>query len=247
MNKLTKKHYNRKLFTFGIMLFISIALISTGFAAFVLSTNAKAESGGNIEVGTIDSNTMEIKDVTLSNASFRFDAKSSDNTGRIRGKTGEEEVLSVTVTGKVTNASYLDRLVINLTVPESTVKAAATAGYIILPECAGTDVQITDLTPGAGDVKTFTYTISFKWGEKFDKDNAPDDDPSDNLNPCEFYDLTNSLGGYLVNDETMIATMTDFRTTMYGLNKGAADFNVNAPAPDANLTKFKIELKAYVN
>ena len=190
---------------------------------------------------------MEIKDVTLSNASFRFDAKSSDNTGRIRGKTGEEEVLSVTVTGKVTNASYLDRLVINLTVPESTVKAAATAGYIILPECAGTDVQITDLTPGAGDVKTFTYTISFKWGEKFDKDNAPDDDPSDNLNPCEFYDLTNSLGGYLVNDETMIATMTDFRTTMYGLNKGAADFNVNAPAPDANLTKFKIELKAYVN
>lgn len=247
MKKLTKKHYNRKLFAFGSMLFVSIGLISTGFAAFVLSTNAEASTDGNIEVGIIDANSMEITDVALSSPSFRFDAKSSDKTGRIRGKEGEEEVLSVTVTGKVTNASYLKKLVVNLVVPETTVKAAATKGYIILPACASEPVEITSLTPGVDDTKTFSYTISFSWGEKFDKDNVADDDPSDNLNPCEFYDLTNGSGGYLVDDETMVSTMTNFRALMYGLDPLAKPFDVNASAPNPELTKFKIELTAYVN
>lgn len=41
MAKLTKNSYKRKVILFGVLLFMSIALISTGFAAWIMSTNAK--------------------------------------------------------------------------------------------------------------------------------------------------------------------------------------------------------------
>lgn len=245
MNKLTKRHYNRKLLVFGIMMFISIALISTGFAAFILSTNAKSESNGNIEVGQLDSNTMKIEDVVLSNPSFRFDAKSTDTGGRIRGKQGDEEVLSVTITGTVTNASYLKLLTVKLAVTDN-IKAAADKGYIILPSEVDNETQVNDLTTIAGDKKTFQYTITFMWGEVFDKDGTPDTDETDNVNPCEFYDILDVNGKYLVDDEKMIEDMTEFRALMYGLDQAAADFDVNQDAA-ADATKFTIEFNAYVN
>ena len=52
--KITKGHYNRKLLTFGVMLFLAIALISTGFAAWIMSSGAeKGFEDENISVGVI--------------------------------------------------------------------------------------------------------------------------------------------------------------------------------------------------
>ena len=39
--KLTRKHYNRKILSFGLVLFLAVALLSTGFAAWIMSTVLK--------------------------------------------------------------------------------------------------------------------------------------------------------------------------------------------------------------
>ena len=84
------------------------------------------------------------------------------------------------------------------------------------------------------------------WGEVFDKDGTPDTDETDNVNPCEFYDILDVNGKYLVDDEKMIKDMTEFRALMYGLDQDAADFDVNQDAA-VDATKFTIEFNAYVN
>ena len=56
------------------------------------------------------------------------------------------------------------------------VKQAETAGYIILPECANSEVVLT-LTESGTNEKKFSYDITFKWGSKFG-----------NVNPGEYYD-----------------------------------------------------------
>ena len=51
--KLTKKSYNRRIYAFGIMVFIAVALVSTGFASWVMSNNAVNAPEGTISVGQI--------------------------------------------------------------------------------------------------------------------------------------------------------------------------------------------------
>lgn len=44
MAKLTRNSYKRKIILFGVIVFMSIALISTGFAAWVMSQEKKAST-----------------------------------------------------------------------------------------------------------------------------------------------------------------------------------------------------------
>ena len=48
MVKLTRNSYKRKIILFGVLIFASIALISTGFAAWIMSANASKDKDGNI-------------------------------------------------------------------------------------------------------------------------------------------------------------------------------------------------------
>ena len=112
MKKITKKHYNRKLLLFGIMLFVSIALISTGFAAFVISTNSTNASNGNINVGKVQEASLQILDVTCDYDSFLFEPEETDVTGRVRNDGRNFERLAITISGEVHNSQYLDRLTI---------------------------------------------------------------------------------------------------------------------------------------
>ena len=77
MARLTRKSFKRKRILLGICMFISIAMISTGFAAWVISTDANKEVTGNVNVGTITEAQMEFIDVKLSNDSFNFEALES--------------------------------------------------------------------------------------------------------------------------------------------------------------------------
>ena len=67
MAKLTKKSYRRKRMLMGLALFMSVALISTGFAAWVISSSVEKESNSNVQVGTISDKsiglTVELLDV----------------------------------------------------------------------------------------------------------------------------------------------------------------------------------------
>lgn len=51
--RITRNSYKRKVILVGIMLFMAIALISTGFAAWVISTGASQNHEGGVEVGVV--------------------------------------------------------------------------------------------------------------------------------------------------------------------------------------------------
>lgn len=63
MARLTKNSYKRKIIVFGLLVFMSIALISTGFAAWVMSQGDKEESGGNVSVGVVNDGRITLNQV----------------------------------------------------------------------------------------------------------------------------------------------------------------------------------------
>lgn len=249
--KITRNSYKRKVVLFGILVFLSIALISTGFASWVMSQGAKQESNGNVTVGVVaDSNLKfevfelttdtwnfypneetidpedgewkyETKQLKLNEYSFNFEPIATDDTGRVRVDGKNVEALHLVIKAVISPEEFIDTVSISLTIPQG-IKAAADAGYIILPECAvleGEKATINIKVGGeteAGSLKSETndngeptgraelnYRIEFKWGEKFGF-----------LNPGLYYDTDNS--GMLVSDDEAKATLEKFRALVYG-------------------------------
>ena len=144
MARLTKNSYKRKIILFGVLVFMSIALISTGFAAWVMSTNATNDDAqGNVNVGVVKDASLTISEVAIISAkdSFSFEPLAEDTSGRVRydDEEAKSENLTIKVKGKIAPIEYLGELTYELAIPES-VKAAADAGYIVLPECATWEV-----------------------------------------------------------------------------------------------------------
>ena len=176
MAKLTRNSYKRKIILFGVIVFMSIALISIGFAAWVMSQEKKQSTSGNVTVGAVTEGNIEITLDELTVKDFKFEPKESDTTGRVRNDGTNFESLTVTVTGTIKNTQFLKEATIKMNVKDA-VKQAETAGYIILPECANSEVVLTTLTESGTNEKKFSYEITFRWGSKFG-----------NVNPGEYYD-----------------------------------------------------------
>lgn len=175
MAKLTRNSYKRKIILFGVIVFMSIALISTGFAAWVMSQEKKQSTSGNVTVGAVTEGNIEVTLDELTVKDFKFEPKESDTTGRVRNDGTNFESLTVTVTGTIKNTQFLKEATIKMNVKDA-VTQAETAGYIILPECAKNEVVLT-LTDSGTNEKKFSYEITFKWGSKFGGEN-----------PGEYYD-----------------------------------------------------------
>ena len=161
--KITRNSYKRKIILFGIILFISIALISTGFTVWVMSTGAKEETEGGVEIGVVaDANitisdlkiykevikkvvdketnvskdVKELAEVALNKFVFDFEPLASDTTGRVRyNEGGAVESLVLVINAFVTPKDYISKVSIKLEVPQGVIDAAQ-QGYITLPECA---------------------------------------------------------------------------------------------------------------
>ena len=65
LERLTRKSYRRKLIMFGASIFMSLALVATGFAAWVLSKDAQVQDNGSVEVGKITESNIEIEGITF--------------------------------------------------------------------------------------------------------------------------------------------------------------------------------------
>ena len=180
--KLTRKSYNRRVFTFGTLIFLSIALISTGFATWVMSTNAEDGFTDGVNVGTItDGQLAFVKDaegntITFTNdeKNFRFDAREDDKTGDIKtkvaasGETLKYENLKVQMAFIVGPVDYLEKVTVQMTTVPAGIMAAAgykyesasqsyskdsaMPEYIVLPECATKVVEFTTASTSS-DVK----------------------------------------------------------------------------------------------
>jgi predicted heme/steroid binding protein len=209
MEKMTRKSYKRRRIILGVCLFASVSLIATGFAAWVISANANKTSKGNVTVGAVDNTNITISDITLSNpSSFAFEPLKTDTVGRVRYDGTNSENLSITLTASVTPAAYVKDITVAMTVPGG-VTAAATANYIVLPDCV-TAAQT--LTEGTGLTKNGTsydisYTIAFTWGSYFGTHN-----------PGVYYD--EDTAGKAVSDADVVTQLNDFYTTMGTLTSG---------------------------
>lgn len=183
MAKLTRNSYKRKIILFGVIVFMSIALISTGFAAWVMSQEKKQSTSGNVTVGAVTEGNIEVILDPLTVKDFKFEPKESDTTGRVRNDGTNFESLTVTVTGTIKNTQFLKEATIKMNVKDA-AKQAETAGYIILPECANSEVVLT-LTESGTNEKKFSYNITFKWGSKFGGENPGEYYDSAAFNPSE--------------------------------------------------------------
>ncbi len=229
MLKLTRKMFNRKIVTVGLSAFLGLGLVSTGFAAWVMSMGAEKNADGDVIVSTVTDVSIDL-DVTLrddaqkdNDTTFVFDAIKDDRSGRVKWADADAqslgENLSITFDVTIAPVSSLDTLTVKIQLPAG-VQKAVDMGYLVAPTCT-TAVTLYDYdaenangnhnkTEAAGwvedeenDSATFYYTITFGWGTKFG-----------GMNPCEYYDETEA--GKAVSDAQVKAEMSAFEAILRG-------------------------------
>lgn len=192
MKKYTRRHYNKKLLALGLSAFMGIGLISTGFAAWVMSKDENVEANGNVNVAVMKDSSISLKlwdptDIGTTELTkdadgkyqltdtFSFDAEKDDNTGRMRyeGTENGGEDLIVTIYGTIEKKNIDYSLKAELILPE-TVDAAISAGYLKISD--ETQAMLNDEVALQTD-GSFTITIKLEWGNFFNGEN-----------PSKYYD-----------------------------------------------------------
>lgn len=229
MAKLTRNSYKRKVILFGVILFVSIALISTGFAAWIMSTNASEEAPGNVTVGQVTDSQLKIENLKIDKNVFAFEPLDTDLTGRVRYDGTNKQSLTIKVTGTVQPTQYLGELKISLEVPEG-VKKAAEQKYIVLPEAATTGYVVTDVDKNT-NTYAISYEITFEWGEKFG-----------GQNPGIYYD--EDAEGLKVSDADVKKELENLRAVIYGYDT-ELNAAVDAAARAAVIEKHKTDTLAF--
>ena len=241
MAKLTRNSYKRKIILFGVFVFISIALISTGFAAWVMSSDAQDDASGNVSVGLVNDSSLKIEITNkedLEDFVFQFEPAKDDNTGRVRLDSSAPEVyeqLTFTISGKISNPEILaeNGLTIQMTLPNGMAKAIE-LGYIVVPECVNEEKSITVDENG-----NFTYILTFKWGTAFN-----------GMNPSLYYD--NDPTGLLVSDVEAKTTLENLRACVYNYYEALTATDADRTAvieahKDDALPTYNVTLKAKAN
>lgn len=138
--RLTRRSFRRKLVMFGVSVFASLAITATGFAAWVLSTDAMAETEGGIEVGSVSDAGVEIKDLVFKDmdgdapiSNFKFEPAADDKDGRVRvDENGTSEDMDIRISWTVKNYHNVASSFIEFKIP-ATVQAAIDKGYLAMP------------------------------------------------------------------------------------------------------------------
>lgn len=243
--KSTRGFYRRKIFLFGLFIFISIALISTGFAAWVMSTNATSNQQGNINVGTVTDAQIKIENVNLSNPDFKFEPQEGDTNGRVRYDGKNAENLEITLTATITPPKYLSNVKVELKLPQG-VADAVSAGYLSYKggtqtaEAVSPTGYVYELTPEEqqGTNYQLSVTLAFEWGTKFG-----------GKNPGLYYD--EDPVGQAVSDTDMKKTLEDFRVIIFNydeeFNAPSANRDEIIKAHENDTLKFDIKITASIN
>ena len=221
MSKITRRSYKRKKIIMGVALFGAIALVSTGFAAWVLSASATEQKEASIKVGKVEENNIKFQnikffgndtdpesptkgqEIELTTPTYSFNPEYDDGSGRVRfgrGESGNDigERLTLTIRGEVNQAQNLDSITISLDEVPANVASAVTKGYINLPVFANSgDVPFTIVDSNAAvQVATFEVDVEFTWGDTFG-----------GVNPGEYYDEV--AAGQAIGIDEVQSTLED--------------------------------------
>lgn len=164
--------------------FACVALIATGFAAFVISITTVGEATGNIEVDEVDDRSFKVEvDSTHEIQDIVFGAKEYDGTNpnpwMVYSDSGKNESLTTTIKVTCTNASKLDASLFTVTVTSNdSYEDAFGEGYVAaLPTQANGKITIAqEGTADSNGVGTFIITLKFDWGTTFG-----------GVNPIDYY------------------------------------------------------------
>lgn len=226
MAKLTRKSYQRKAMVVGATAFAGIALVATGFAAWVISSSANKTLDGSVNIGVVSDKSITLNAaISSEEKGFSFEPLKNDVSGRVRwdAAEGKYENLSITVSGDYSPASYVNKFTMELrigsveeideakkksgkTTWETNFENAVAKNYITLPtdvwcvEKVFTASELTDKV-GVENTKAFSKNIAFGWGTTFG-----------NVNPSRYYDEITE--GKAVKDEVLKTTMKDFYAVM---------------------------------
>lgn len=149
MKKVTRHAFSKKAIMITASLFVTLALITTGFAAWLISSGASGEGTGNITTATIDDARLGL---TVSMAEGKdfvcFGPQADDTVPDIRyapkkGEKDDREVLIATVTGTIKNFHKLEKFNITIKISD---KALTAAGY-----------EWTETNEGSSKSRTYTY------------------------------------------------------------------------------------------
>ena len=172
--RLTRNHFKRKLITAGVAIFASLAISTTGFAAWLISTGDEKGLEGNVTVGAVQD-----ASVTIENLEFKdgidyisFNGKSDDTADTVlvggenvhnRVKTtlieGENaESLSVQLSCTIKNVRAAKTVEIRYHQPAG-VTEAIKAGYLTLP------TNLNSTIPTTTEDGTTVYTLKFTKGD----------------------------------------------------------------------------------
>ena len=209
--RLTRNAYKRKVILFGLLVFLAIGLISTGFASWMMSSSAKSESSGNVNVGIIQSANLEFETIELYKLQesynpttdeytidevlvtsletnlegfvFSFEPHLNDSTGRVHYGESElgSESLTMIIRGVVGPISVLRDVTISINLPES-INKAVEAGYIDVPECYEKPKVLT-LGHGLEVSNEDTRKVRFEYTVSFKWGSA-----FNYMNPCLYFD-----------------------------------------------------------
>ena len=139
--RLTRRSFRRKLIMFGVSIFASLALTATGFAAWVLSTDAEANVQGGIQVGSVSDAGVEITDIVFKDTdgespikNFSFEPAAGDVQGRVRwdNENGKSEDMDIRLGWTIKNFQNVNTTFVEFKIPAS-VQAAIDKKYIKLP------------------------------------------------------------------------------------------------------------------
>ena len=228
--RLTRSSYRRKIITIGVSVFAAVALMATGFASWVLSSNANAPSEGGLQVGVVQEANIEISVTGITGGAgdnhneFAFEPLATDLSGKVKygGEGTVSEALAITVTATIKNVQSVGKVYVDITLPAG-VQKAIDEGYVTLVSPAsrhyivGTESTIGDATKAASatlandgyeysydsasGLATLKYVVKLGWGAKFG-----------GMNPGLYYDDP-SQPGY----ESGVAEISETLGTMKAL------------------------------
>lgn len=150
MKKVTRHAFSKKAIMITASLFVTFALITTGFAAWLISSGASGEGTGNITTATIDDARLGLTVAMAEGKDFVcFGPQADDTVPHImyeapkEGEKDDKEVLTATVTGTINNYDRLKEFNITIKISD---KALTAAGY-----------TWTETNEGSLKNRTYTY------------------------------------------------------------------------------------------
>lgn len=150
MKKVTRHAFSKKAIMITASLFVTLALITTGFAAWLISSGASDEGTGNITTATIDDARLGLTVAMAEGKDFVcFGPQADDKVPHImydppkEGEKDDKEVLTATVTGTIKNYDRLKEFNITIKISD---KALTAAGY-----------TWTETNEGSLKNRTYTY------------------------------------------------------------------------------------------